>query len=1376
MTTIIVSSGQTSTGLTLGNGDQVYIDGGTTYFTTLNYGGIESSYAGGESFYTVINSGGLAEVGSAGAAEYSVVASGGVLVVNADGRTDGTTMIAGGSTYVFNGGLAEATIVESGGVETVSSGGTTDQTTVYGAGAVLSVGDEAFVGDNTSNGVATDTRLFSGGSLLVDDDGKASGTVISAGGLLSAGFEAKIVSTTISSGGVQTLEGTAVGDYTTIYDGGTDIVGELGGSFYASVNSGGIQIVSGFDQALSVNNAHAFYTVINGGGVQELMGDARGVGVIVEAGGAQLISSGAVVSSTTISSGGYENVYSNGTAGSTMVAAGGEQYILDGGSATDTMLYGTQVLFSGAVASETYVGDNAKQYVLAGGSTDFTTIASGGYEIVSSGGTATDTLIESGGMLDLAGLIYTSGGTITSSTLSQVVQAAARPEASIETTTLTITEGDQTVTLQLAGDYTGEYFHLAPAPGGLSGTILTVDDTPTCFAAGTRILTDHGEVIVEELNIGDVLLTRSGGARPIKWIGHRSYAGWLAAGNASIWPICFAPGSLADGVPTRELRVSPEHGMWLEGVLVPAGLLVNDSSIVRSGVLDEVHYFHLELDTHDIIFAEGAAAESFVDDDSRGIFHNVADFHARYPDVLCVPASFCAPRVEDGFELDAIRRRLAGRAEQLAADGTAATARLTGYLEVVDRSMLGGWVMDRAASEQRVSLTVFDNGVEIGRVVADRFRADLAGAGIGDGKHSFAFYLPGRLAPDLRHVFELRSAEGWVLPALACPALEPEAPVSTATQGAPKAGRDEAGQDEAGQDEAGQDGPVSPGALRGYLDVVNRTEIGGWALDCANPNRSVGLVALANGRIIARVLANTLRRDLRSAGIGSGRHGFAIRIPPGLLGLEAQEIRVIRELDGAELQHSPIHLPAPRDLDTDTQTQLSAVFAGLDGNAAEERGLALLARETRTLLERRAARQGLRAEREALARHRRRWGPAAPDLPQDLVVAARRQALVIDVQAPCLGRDGGSVAILSHMRALAALGFAVSFAAADDSLVEEARAGLAQEGIAVCGQPYYGSVEDVLRLHASGFDLIYLHRHDCADRYLALARAYQPKARIVYSVADLHHVRLARQSQVEGRPELLAYSRRLASIEAHAAARADIVLTHSPAEAQLLRQAVSFDRVHVVPFAVGARPGRRRFAERHGLAFIGSFGHAPNADAVYVLAHDIMPLVWAQDPSITCRIAGHGWHAARLPGLDPRLEILGPTNDLDGLLDSVRLTVAPLRFGAGIKAKVLDSFAAGVPCVMTGIAAEGLPLAGPLAIPVADAADLLAGHILRLHADQTLNERIGEAAARLVADHFNAARVIGALGEALLERTGTHRSNWDENDRRPTSQRFSYSA
>ena len=128
-------------------------------------------------------------------------------------------------------------------------------------------------------------------------------------------------------------------------------------------------------------------------------------------------------------------------------------------------------------------------------------------------------------------------------------------------------------------------------------------------------------------------------------------------------PVTFDTGSLgidAAGapVPRRPLVVSPLHAMFLEGVLVPASALVNGRSITQAAAVTRVEYIHLELDSHDVILAEGAPSESFVDDESRNMFENAAEFEQLYPIQPRRPAIYCAPRVEHGDQLEAIRDRL----------------------------------------------------------------------------------------------------------------------------------------------------------------------------------------------------------------------------------------------------------------------------------------------------------------------------------------------------------------------------------------------------------------------------------------------------------------------------------------------------------------------------------------------------------------------------------------------------------------------------------------------------------------------------------------------------------------------------------------------
>jgi len=185
-----------------------------------------------------------------------------------------------------------------------------------------------------------------------------------------------------------------------------------------------------------------------------------------------------------------------------------------------------------------------------------------------------------------------------------------------------------------------------------------------CYCRGTRILTDRGEVAAEDLAIGDKVVTLAGEVRPIKWIGHRAYDGRFVAHNRAILPIRVEAGALADGVPARDLFISPEHALFINVVLVPAGLLVNGTTIRRVEKINRLEYFHIELAAHDLILAEGAPAETFVDCDSRGMFQNSAEFARLYPDGDAAPWKFCAPRLDEtSAELNTILDALLERAE-----------------------------------------------------------------------------------------------------------------------------------------------------------------------------------------------------------------------------------------------------------------------------------------------------------------------------------------------------------------------------------------------------------------------------------------------------------------------------------------------------------------------------------------------------------------------------------------------------------------------------------------------------------------------------------------------------------------------------------------
>ena len=255
-------------------------------------------------------------------------------------------------------------------------------------------------------------------------------------------------------------------------------------------------------------------------------------------------------------------------------------------------------------------------------------------------------------------------------TQTLILTLSNSPNASANGLTLIgVTVGNDASDILVTGTVVGESpeFYITnsaaqqPAPGGtatVQPASAGVPYTPACYCAGTRIRTPRGEIPVEQLAVDDLVITQSGAPEPIRWIGTRSYAGRFLAGNDHLLPIRFRAGSLGSGCPTRDLLVSPKHAMLIDGVLVAADLLVNGVTITRERAAPRVDYYHIELARHDAVWAEGALSETYIDDSNRNIFRNAETFAARYPGATWGPVEYCAPRITDGFALEAIRIRL----------------------------------------------------------------------------------------------------------------------------------------------------------------------------------------------------------------------------------------------------------------------------------------------------------------------------------------------------------------------------------------------------------------------------------------------------------------------------------------------------------------------------------------------------------------------------------------------------------------------------------------------------------------------------------------------------------------------------------------------
>jgi hypothetical protein len=214
--------------------------------------------------------------------------------------------------------------------------------------------------------------------------------------------------------------------------------------------------------------------------------------------------------------------------------------------------------------------------------------------------------------------------------------------------TLTLSgTGFTSVSLAVEGSYADDSFLATP---GASDTVVTL-----CFAAGTRIATPRGEVPVEQLVAGDMVLTSCGAVRPITWIGTGHVLATRGKRDAAT-PVIVRRGALADNVPRRDLRVTKGHSLFLDGVLIPVEFLINHRTIVWDDRAQEVAIYHVELATHDVLMADGAPAESYRDDGNRWLFRNAnATWHLS-------PQEPCAPVLTGGPVVDAVWLRLLARA------------------------------------------------------------------------------------------------------------------------------------------------------------------------------------------------------------------------------------------------------------------------------------------------------------------------------------------------------------------------------------------------------------------------------------------------------------------------------------------------------------------------------------------------------------------------------------------------------------------------------------------------------------------------------------------------------------------------------------------
>src|SRR5438093_5525020 len=338
----------------------------------------------------------------------------------------------------------------------------------------------------------------------------------------------------------------------------------------------------------------------------------------------------------------------------------------------------------------------------------------------------------------------------------------------------------------------------------------------------------------------------------------------------------------------------------------------------------------------------------------------------------------------------------------------------------------------------------------------------------------------------------------------------------------------------------------------------------------------------------------------------------------------------------------------------------------------------------------------------------------------------RKNILVIDHHLPMPDRDSGSLRMFQILKLLHQLGHRVTFIPDNLADIPLYTRKLQKRGIEVIYHPYVKKVRDYLIANGSKFDAVVLSRCDFARKHIADVRLHAPQSRIIFDTVDLHFVRESRGAELTDNLELRQKAQEKQRLEYDLIDQADETWVVSSVEHQILKEKWPAKSIEIVSNIVDVQGSATPFSLRRDFLFIGGFQHPPNTDAVLYFTEAIYPLVNEHLSDAKFYIIGEKPPPEVVALATENVIVTGLQTDVRPFFDSVKLSVAPLRFGAGVQGKINQSMAYGVPVIATSLAVEGMMLTDHEDILVADEPEDFARALLELYESEDLWNRLSE--------------------------------------------------
>lgn len=365
----------------------------------------------------------------------------------------------------------------------------------------------------------------------------------------------------------------------------------------------------------------------------------------------------------------------------------------------------------------------------------------------------------------------------------------------------------------------------------------------------------------------------------------------------------------------------------------------------------------------------------------------------------------------------------------------------------------------------------------------------------------------------------------------------------------------------------------------------------------------------------------------------------------------------------------------------------------------------------------------------------------------------RGRILIYDAETPRPDKDSGSVTAFQYMKILGELGLRVTFVPQNLLWCNKHSRALQRLGVEVIHAPYQTSARNFVLEQAGNFDMIMLSRAPIGGELINEVRNRYPKLPIIFDSVDIHHLRMLRQYDLEQDPSMLEAAMQMKKVELNAIRKADLTLIVSRVEVEYITDEIGPFPYIVLPLIYEPYTPANAFSARQDIAFVGGFRHTPNIDAVEFLIKEIWPLI--RKRNIGARLHIIGSHMPRdfdQYACDDILPV-GYVEKLEPYMENIKVSVAPLRYGAGVKGKVGNSLRMGVPVVGTPIAVEGMNLVPDVHVKVGATAIEFADAIADLCLNEATWTSISQNGRHHVMDMFGttaATHTLSGMVNSLL--------------------------